>query len=72
MLPGYTLLPIADAPGDETVCLVKGGADYAAAYRKNGRWLLGRPEQGTLIELDFEPTHWLRPPGADADQEETR
>jgi hypothetical protein len=62
LFPDYDVLPVDQAPRDGTVCMVRGDEDYAAAHFAGGVWRLGRPENQFVEQLDFTPTHWLRPP----------
>lgn len=65
LFPDLDELPIAEAPRDGTTCLVRRGADYAAAHWSTafgqGHWMFGHVEDDFRMSLEFEPTHWLRP-----------
>lgn len=62
MFPGYAVRPIAEAPRDGSFVMVREGSHYAGAHWRDDFWLLGRAETGTMLPLEFAPSHWLRPP----------
>jgi len=64
-------VPIAHAPRDGTRILVVGGSTYAAACWRSEMWTYpsgGRGEPDTIVQLDFEPTHFAKRDDADAER----
>lgn len=60
--PTYEKLPIDDAARNGSVILVNRGDDYAAAYWTGDMWAYRQGRDCCVVQLDFEPTHWLRRP----------
>jgi hypothetical protein len=68
--PPRAFLPIAGAPRDGTRLLVVGGSTYAAATWRSGMWTYpsgGPGEPDTVVQLEVEPTHYMRRDDADAE-----